>query len=169
LTVLPCCVAVDRDLIHRSAGCSTIATLFKHVRVFLTALTALTARLVIALFNQQPIFTAAASPALYLHQRPAAAQFVAVKFVAKIPVTKIAFNFALSPSLIPELDRAPAILALRNKALETAVFECMILDLHRQTLFTGFKLGVPWATPSFSACPPSPSESHYAGAARRTF
>ncbi len=86
----------------------------------------------VALLDEQPVLLAL----LHLHERP-----VAVKLVAAQLEEELAFGESLAPILerdpfaaIPHDHAARAVVALGNDALEVAVFERVILDLHGETL-----------------------------------
>ena len=78
------------------------------------------------------------------HQHPRALQLIAVQrelqvafFERRVGVGRLGRPSAM----VPNHNRSAAILALGNDALEIAVFEGMILDLHGQTLDGGIERG----------------------------
>src|SRR5215471_21620125 len=73
------------------------------------------------------------------HERPSAVKLLAVEGELEItvPVALVRIAYGLPGPAVPHHHRAAAVLALRNGALEAAVFERMILYLHGQALVSG--------------------------------
>ena len=74
---------------------------------------------------------------------PAAVQLLAVELEFEMALREALVRIAdrLPTAAIPDDHRAAAILALRDRAFEIAVFERVILDMHRQTLLAWHRLG----------------------------
>ena len=120
------------DLRHRAAG-GDRAVLVQH-RVAIAV-----ARILVAVLDQQPVGSLAAGAiVLHPHQHPAAVQPLAVEREFEVALRPAPARrhaaFGLPVAAVPELHRAAAILALGDGALEVAIVERMILDLHRQPL-----------------------------------
>ena len=94
---------------------------------------------IVAVLDQQPVRTfAAVAVMLHSHQHPTAVQPFAFKIEFEIATGKSLLRrgpaFWLPVAPIPKLDRAAAVLALRNRAFKVAIVQRMILDLDRQPL-----------------------------------
>ena len=88
------------------------------------------------MLDQQPIGALAAIAVVpHPHQHPAAMQLLAVQGELQVALFEAALGIVALPiAAVPELHRAAAILALRDRAFEVAVVERMILDLDREAL-----------------------------------
>ena len=98
-------------------------------------------RRVVLLLDQQPRLLPLAGAAVHPHQRPAAVQLLAVE--AELELAG-AVAGARSPTgcqvpLSQTITRARAVLAFRDRALEAAVVDRMVLDVHRHALVGGIE------------------------------
>ena len=90
--------------------------------------------------DQQPVrfACALASATVDAHQVPASAQLLALERELEMALAILLHRVAAlgdpAPA-VPQEHRAASVLALGNRALETAVLERMVLDLDRQALF----------------------------------
>ena len=89
------------------------------------------------MFNQQPRSAFAPAEPSRAHEHPRAFQFGAVQRELQITLLQCRVHighFRRPRAAVPNHHRAAAILALRNYALEPAVFDGVILHLHGQAL-----------------------------------
>ena len=93
-------------------------------------------RRVVALLDQQPGLLPLAGAAVHAHQRPAAAELLAVQpelqLAGAIAGARIADRFP--GAVVPHDHRAAAVLAFRDLAFEAAVVERMVLHVHGHAL-----------------------------------
>src|SRR6185437_16243229 len=70
------------------------------------------------------------------HQRPAAAQTRAVQFETQMAVVDLLRGgaFGAPRTFVPDRNRAGAVMAFRNRALERTVAQRMVFDFHREAL-----------------------------------
>src|SRR5262249_29476535 len=103
------------------------------------------ARLVVAALEEEPRVRALQRPAARpgADQVPAPAQLLALEREvdppARVALPRVALG--VPRSSVPEEHRAAAVLALRDHALEVAVVERTVLDLHRQALHLRVQAG----------------------------
>src|SRR5690606_594104 len=86
----------------------------------------------IGALDQQPVVLVLARVALrHAHERPAAAQAVAVQLEVELAVAEAALRVAerLPVAAVPDHHRSRAVLGLRDLAFERAVLERMVLGL----------------------------------------
>ena len=100
----------------------------------------------VAMFDQQPVRAFAVRPiVLHAHEDPAAVKAGAMKREFQVSAGErflgrtIAFRFPISA--IPELDRAAAVLSLRDRSFEIAIIERMVFDFDREALLVGVERG----------------------------
>ncbi len=122
--------AAAGDLGHRPSGRDAGPVMLQEGVVILR-------RLVVALLDQKPVLAPLVAPAAaHPHQRPAAPHPRPVEAEMQLallqPLRRIGKR--LPPALIPEHDRAGAVIALGDDALEVAVAEGVILGPYRQPL-----------------------------------
>ena len=134
-----------RDLIHRTTGRDRERLFFQNVAP------APAARFVVPPLDQEPILVAVTIAAAHSHQVPAAAELFAFKHEIEVPLgiglVRVAFGNPLPT--IPDHDRAAAVLAPRNGALERIVFNRVILDVHGEPFFAGIEAGPACDRPAF--------------------
>ena len=118
------------DFIHHAAGLHRFRPLLEDVGG-----TGRSGGLVVA-FDQQPVLAFLARLAGHADQMPAAVQLLAVELELEMALGIALVRIAdrLPAAAIPDDHRAAAILALRDRAFEVAIFEGVILDMDRQTL-----------------------------------
>src|SRR5690349_4618420 len=119
------------DLVERSAGRDAVGALVDDQALGTES------RVIVALLEQQPALVAAAVfAAAAANQIPGAVQLLAVKleFQMAFGVALVGIALRRPGAAVPEHHRARAVLLGRDHALEFAVFERMILDMHRQPL-----------------------------------
>lgn len=92
-------------------------------------------RIRVALLDEKPVL--ALAPSAHPHQRPASAHSCARQTKAELAAVERLRHvpLGLPDAAIPQHDSAAAILALGNRALETAVAQRMILGADREPLF----------------------------------
>jgi hypothetical protein len=99
----------------------------------------------ITVLDQEPVvaFRLAFAIPAHAHQHPTSVQALAVEREFQValrqPLVRVDLGFPIAA--VPELHRAGAILALRDRALEVAVVERMILDLDREPLVVRIERG----------------------------
>ena len=96
-------------------------------------------RVLVALFDQQPRLLArfaAVFAAMGADQRPAALELFTVELELEVALLISGDRIAdrMPGASIPYHHRARSVLTRRNDAFEAAVFERMVLDVHRQPL-----------------------------------
>ncbi len=96
------------------------------------------------MFDQQPIGSLAAELiAMHTHQHPTAFELCAFqrefKVACKEGLVRGLGALGSPEAAVPQHDRAAAVLALRDRALEITVVERMILDFHGQTFVGGIQ------------------------------
>ena len=125
-----------RDLFERAARRDR-AVLLQHV------LAAAGLGVVIAVLDQQPVGAlAAAAVVLHAHQHPLALEFLTHQREFEVTLGETFRRvFGVPVAAVPDLHRAAAVLALGDGALEVAVVERMILDLHREPLLARIEGG----------------------------
>src|SRR5690606_3009881 len=96
-------------------------------------------REVVIALDQEPVLPLLARLARHPHEVPASSQLLAVdleiEMALGIAFLGIAKGRPRAP--VPEDDRAPSVLALRDGAFEIAIVERMILDMDGETLLAG--------------------------------
>ena len=84
---------------------------------------------------------------LHAHQNPAAVQPLALQreleFAVRERLLGVRAALRLPIAAVPQLNRSAAILALRDRALEVAIVERMVLDLDREALIVRIERGTP--------------------------
>ena len=91
------------------------------------------------MFDQQPVGSLATRPiVLHSHEHPTAVQSLALQRELQVAfgqgLLRRRVALGLPIAAIPELDGPAAILALRDRALEIAIIQRVILDFDRQPL-----------------------------------
>ena len=126
-------------------------------------------RRVVLLLDQQPRLLALAGAAVHAHQRPAAVQLLAVEAELELAGAVAGARVAdrLPGAVVPDDHLARAVLALRDRSLEAAVVDRVVLDVHRHPLVGRDRGSAPSAPPSSSACRRARGGSRSAGGSRR--
>jgi hypothetical protein len=90
--------------------------------------------------DQEPLLAVPLARAAHAHERPAPAQPLAGELEVELAPGEAALRVALGlpGAAVPDLDRAGAVLAGRDAALEAPVLERVVLDVHRQALLAHF-------------------------------
>ena len=104
------------------------------------------------------LFVAAVLAAAAAHQHPAAVELLAVELELEVALRVALRRIVLRHpgAAVPQHHRARAVLLRRDHAFEVAVFERMVLDMHREPLVVGSRLG-PLGTAQLSSTPLSSS------------
>src|SRR3954469_316180 len=100
----------------------------------------------VAMLDQEPIVTCAALTVVsHAHNNPAALQLFPSEGEFQLPLSERSFGIAAvlgSPeTAVPEHDRATAVLALRDGALEVPVIQRVVLDLCGEAPITRIERG----------------------------
>src|SRR5690606_21439341 len=90
----------------------------------------------IALLDQQPLLLVTTARQPGAHQGPGAGQFLTDQgeFQFAVPVVLYRVAVGLPDAMVPDNHITPAVLPLGDTALEAAIAQRVILDMHRQAL-----------------------------------
>lgn len=126
-------VLLARDRLDAAAGRSRVRPLREDVRRI-----GRPRRLVVRL-EQQPVLVLLARLRAQAHEMPLAFQLLAVQLELQMAFLEAESRIELGRprAFVPDHDRAAAVLALRDDALEAAIVERMVLGRHRQPLLAG--------------------------------
>ena len=103
------------------------------------------------MFDQQPVFSAVAGAAAHANERPTALQFLAVEAEFEFALLQSFFgvDFWFPGALVPDHDRAAAVLALRDHAFEVGVIDRVVFDLHGERFHRRVETGAFRNGPAF--------------------
>src|ERR1700757_4661947 len=87
--------------------------------------------------DQEPVIALLARLAVHPHEVPAPVQLLAVKLELEMALLQapVRISDRRPRAIVPDDDRAAAILALGDRALKISIFEGMILDRDRKAFF----------------------------------
>jgi len=91
--------------------------------------------LVVVPLDQQPVLLLAVH--VCRHERPRSLQPLALQAHGELPVALLLEQ--LVGAVVPDLDAAPAVLTLRDLAVERRIGERVVLDVHREHFVAGLE------------------------------
>src|SRR5258706_4698857 len=126
---MPHAIGVGRNLLHASAAEHAIGPVLGNLRLAPELCE------VVGLLDEEPAVLAVGSAAT-AHQVPSATELVALEIELEVAFAVTLFRIDLRDpgAAVPYHDRARTVLFRRDHALEIAVFERMILDVHGEAL-----------------------------------
>ena len=112
-------------------------------------------RVLVLGLDQQPVLLAALPP-LHVHEMPAAFELARLQLELEMALRQPACGIALRrpAAAVPDDHAAGAVLALGDAPLELGIVERVVLDVHRQALVLGDRLG-PLVTAQLFSTPSS--------------
>ena len=126
-----------RDLLESSSARDALGSRLEHVELPCRA------RLTVAMLDQEPATLIAPVPtsAADLREHPATVELRSLERELQRASSVGRLRVSLGPpgAAVPQHDRARAILACRDGALEAGILERVILHLHRQALVGGIE------------------------------
>ena len=133
------------DLVHGAPGLDGEIGLLENILV------ARGAGHIVVRLDQQPVVALFAGALAQAHEMPGAVQLAAVEVEGEMAFLETLVRIVVwGPSAaVPHHDRAAAILALRNGALEGVVFDRMIFDLDGKALLARHQTGTTRHRPAF--------------------
>ena len=125
------------ELVNRPAGVDRLWPLFEDIGLVGGA-----GEFIIAL-DEKPVLALFARLAVHPHQMPATVELLAVKLELEMALLQA---FVRIPerrprSIVPHDDRAAAVFALGDRALEIGIFQRMVFDRDGEALLAGLRLG----------------------------
>src|SRR5581483_11286485 len=123
------------DLVDRAPGRDRARFFFEDILI------AGAACFLVLTLDEEPIVVAVVAAGAHAHQMPAAVKLLAVEIENEVTfgVALVRIAFGKPAALIPDHDRAAAVFALGDRALEAVVFDRVVLDVDGEALFVGFE------------------------------
>src|SRR5690606_14342526 len=120
-------------LLDRPAGLHRLWPLFQDVRIIFTP------REFVVALDEEPIVLLLARLSRHAHEMPASAQLLPVDLEIEMPlaISLLRVSDRRPSTSIPEDDGPAAVLSLRDRSFEVAIFERMILDMNGESLLAG--------------------------------